>query len=354
MRAQLMPLFFVIFVIFSVIFIYIFFNIFYGTKYETQVFEISIVDRVRNVIENLKNFLHLSLTYSAHKALKEQAEEGGLRPAGSWICNAPSQPSIDEAKQCLEKWTQYYLNVYLNNFTISLPLDIIKKNFTSCIYDIDENGILSGVFDEGYFWVNCSYSPLIVKGINVNISAFENITTNDFITKNRFWYMFRIFYEWANDNVYGRCMCAACLACGGCDAAQRCAQEAYNDLIRRFDNDVKCKEPSRDCCDHESGPVSCEKKSECLTWTDTQCTCIGHFCTNPPWLITGYAMAQEEEKRCPGWAENRLAATYTYKCEDHKYYVPSINGPVPLKFNVKISAMYRCPDRCYVGDVCPC
>lgn len=360
MKAQLPTLVFLIVVIIGIVFGFLFFNIFYGISYERKVFRINIIDIFRNVIENFKNYLYLALTYSSHMVLREHALTGSLRPAGSWICNVPTQPKVGEVKECLEKWTNFYLNIYLGDYNTSLPITILHTNFTKCIYGVDEGDVLGGKVDEGYYWVNCTDVILSIfgRGEDINIIFNEkNITDSFFITKNRFWYMYRIFYEWAQDNVYGKCMCSACVSCGDCNAANNCAKLAFEDLKKRFDEYVKCYEPIKRCCQHEYGGPSCEPRSECLVWKDTICKCTGHFCEDPKISSFNMEIAYAQSLSCISyvWIENRLASTHTFTCEDHKYYVPSAKGPVPLTFGVLASAMYRCPDACPTPPVqCDC
>jgi hypothetical protein len=380
MKSQIIPISFLILSVSLILLGYLFYNLFYGTKYESYVFQVNILDAMRNVIESLKNYLQLSLVYSSHQALREHAFAGGMMPAGTWICNGPSPPSVEDSKACLEKYTTYYFNIYFGFYNTSLPVTLTKVNFDSCKYGIDENGALDGKYDEGYFWINCSKGKVSVS--SKEAETYEELETDYYITKNRYWFMFRIFYEWAMANVYGSCICSCCLSCGDESCAQQCAKLAYEDLQNRFNrygNEVKCKEPEKICLDHQFGGISCERGNECLDWEDSQCKCIGHFCEAPKqeWktsyspytknssMINKYIMFSD--KICEYWVENRLAATHVFTCEDHKYYIPSKKGPVPLTFTVHATAKFRCPDVCrnfmsckyikeedkYICPVCP-
>jgi hypothetical protein len=353
--------------------------------------------------------------------LREDACLGGMAPAGSWICNGPSQPKFEDSKQCLEKHTEYYLDVYTDLFNTTLPVQLSKVSFTNCLYDVDQGGVFSGKYDEGNFWVNCSGEKIAISGGDV--SEFEEIGTSDFITKNRYWYMFRIFNEWAQNDVYSKCMCGCTLSCSGCGCTKNCAKKAYEDLEKRFDDYVICDEPDKwKCCDQQYGGISCSQGNTCVDWPDATCKCIGHVCTNPPLgeiclpnssIISSPSQTQEpitgptqgyccylgEEYSClPSkictteggtssrtkcqtdedcavtttvtattiqtttitpikcccnyWVENRLAATYLFSCKDHKYYVPSSKGPIPLEFNVYATAKFRAPDACINTESC--
>ena len=167
------------------------------------------------------------------------------------------------------------------------------------------------------------------------------------------------------DDVYSKCVCGCCVSCSGCACAEICAEKAYKDLVRRFDKDVVCYEPEERCCEHKYGGISCEPRKVCLDWIDTKCSCIGHFCSPPPTISMSGVDYEIEDNlntiffsdldcNCKYWVENKLAASYDFVCEDHKYYVPSEKGPVPLKFGVTASAKWRCPDSCLGIAKCRC
>ncbi|MHA1865394.1 MAG: hypothetical protein ACTSWZ_02715, partial [Candidatus Heimdallarchaeaceae archaeon] len=65
-KGQLIPFVFIILLVAGVLIGYVFYNMFYGTSYQIQVFRMSMIDVIRNLIESFKNYLRLSLTYSSH------------------------------------------------------------------------------------------------------------------------------------------------------------------------------------------------------------------------------------------------------------------------------------------------
>ena len=393
-KGQLIPFVFIILLVAGVLIGYVFYNMFYGTSYQIQVFRMSMIDVIRNLIESFKNYLRLSLTYSSHQALREHACLGGSIGAGPWICNGPNPVPVEFSKKCLENYTRYYFNVYTGLFNTSLPVRLLHSNFTECVYDLDSGNVLSGDYDEGNFWVNCSGGKIIVSSKNAN--EYEKIDTNDFITKNRYWYMFRIFYEWAMDDVYSSCICSKIgCACGSSSAEQtcsstcldeveECAQKALDDLQKRFDavdDYVEC-EKEKQCCAQGRGPA-CLPPSDCLPWENSICISdCEHKCQEPPppgdicpvGSIQSYASGYKNSTItsgsyyslkffplqeplnccCDYWYEARLAAGYEFKCVDHKYYVPSEKGPVPLKFVAHAIAFWRDQDACWTRNRCEC
>jgi hypothetical protein len=395
-KGQIIPFVFLLLLISGVILGYIFYNVFYGTRFQAHVTTINIIDTVRNVIEYFKSYLGLSLTYSSHQSLREHACWGGTigEEINHWICNTPNPVEVEQSKKCLEKYTKYYLNEYNSLFTTSLPIEITKYNFTDNVYGVDAAGVFSGKYDEGYFWVNSSGAKVSISG--ENIKNMEKIDTSDFITKNRYWYLFRKFYEWAQDNVYGKCMCSiigcscssssgeeACTICS--DAVRDCAKRALDDLQRRFDNNVTCK-MKQEACMQGRGPP-CLSPSDCLAWASSVRGLCTHDCIDPsvgarscpitskPGIMsltyssqnynikndnTAYFINDKfslsSHLNCVSdyWHEGRVAASYSYTCEDQKYYVPSDKGPVPLSFKVIALASWRDQDVCRGTIPCSC
>lgn len=398
-KGQLIPLVFVVILVALVLIGYIFFNIFYGARYQVHVFHVEIIDKVRNLVEDFKNYLRLSLTYSSHQALREHACLGGTigSERNHWICNGPNPVEVDTSKQCLEVYTKYYLNEYSSLFNTSLPVQLIKYNFTNTIYGVDAAGVFAQKYDEGDFWVNSSGAKIAVTSKDVNV--FEEITTQDFITKNRYWYLFKNFYQWAMDDVYSKCICSIiscscpsssgeepCSSCKG--PVEDCAKRALADLQRRFDENVTCNK-SEECCRQGIGPA-CGYPNACLGWASRCAALCIHDCSPPqekarscpvekarpsPVGLTssplgetfGYhptgmtniftqtlGMASDISCVCDGWYEGRVAAIHSFTCEDHKYYVPSDKGPVPLKFTVLALATWRNPMACYSTSPCLC
>lgn len=405
MKGQIIPFVFVVLLVAGTLIGYVFYNMFYGTKYQIQVFHTRTIDVIRNLIESFKDYLKLSLTYSSHQSLREHACLGGLIGAGPWICNGPNPANVVDSKACLEKYTKYYLDVYTSLFNTSLPVELSKMNFSSCVYSVDESGVFSGKYDEGNFSVNCSGSKIAISSKDVN--EFESISMNDFITKDRYWYMFRIYYEWAMADVYSPCICekigCSCGSSSGEEACsstclnqvEECAKRALDDLQRRFDETddyVEC-ETIRDCCAQGIGPI-CGYPCGCQPWSNNICfTGCEHKCNEPPppskicpasglqssaYVVSQFSSVNSENldtynfisslsspyssviSLSDDWGpchyEGRLAASYTFKCLDHKYYVPSDKGPVPLKFVAHAIASWRDPCACctFCPIICGC
>jgi len=388
-KGQITPFVFLILLVSSITIGYIFFNTYYGTRYKFETFQISVIDAVANVILALKNYLALALSYSDLQALREHACLGGTIGAGGWIVNGPNPVTVEQSKECLQEYTLYYFNSYLDLYNTTLPVNITKYPYDSCVYGIDESGVFAKKYDEGYFWVNSSKGAAIVSGLNRNVTMFETLDNADFVTKNRYWYMFRIFYEWAMDDIYSPCICGiiACSCgtgsgaetCSSCSApAEKCAKNALTDLQNRFDkldDNVKCR-MDKQCCQQGTGPP-CGSPPGCQSWLSTTCLANKeHECMEPEvgkrscpikaskssssalseskyitLGLQGYSSISLSPGGC--WYEGRVSAGYKYTCEDQKYYVPSDKGPVPLVFSVVAYAFWRDPTTCICsGDIC--
>lgn len=383
MKAQLIPIVFLLIAASLLVFGFIFYNIFYGYKYQVQVFEITTIDVVRNLIENFKSFLKLSLTYSTLQSISEHGLAGGSIGAGAWICNGPNPLPASLSKKCLEEYTKYYLNIYLEKYNTTLPVDLKASPFLELNYDIDIDKILRGKYDEGNYWVNASGAFLIASSKDKNINLFEIFNTSDYITKNRYWYLFRIFTEWANEDVLTKCICinlgCACqtksgeTSCTNClEESQYCGELALKSLQEKFDENVKCTF-SIGCCMEGTADSGCEV-SDCISWS-SRCTfnCT-HDCTKPP-ITTSTGIEKSllnvpEQSYLPStsssflssslqcfseyWYEARFSSIYTFTCKDYKYYTSSPKGPKPLEFTVVAFASLRDKDICREKIPCDC
>jgi len=396
MKSQLLPISFFLLSVGLIVIGFIFYNVFYGEKYEQKIFEIRVLDAARNVIENAKNYLKLSLVYSSLQATREHASAGGSIGAAPWICNMPNPLPVEVSKTCLQNYTKYYLTIYGSKFNTTLPLNVYLKDFSSLIYRISESGVFSGIYDEGNFTIEANDSRISVTKGDLRISEEFNIS--ELITKNRYWYMFRIFTEWAKEDPFSPCICShlSC-ACGsssgeeGCSSCLRsadmCADYALRILQSKFDEYVKC-EVENICCMQGIGPP-CLEPTGCISWSNRCSTGCIHECVLPSFTISSSSYSQtsslsylEEDyswekttitEKIPTttttteppqckifdckayyWYEARFSAAYVFTCKDYKYYISSPNGPKPLTFSVTVYAYLRDQDRCKTLVQCNC
>ena len=380
MKSQIIPIFFVILVASLILTGFLFYNLFYGTRTEEEIFKVKTLDAARNLIENLKNYLKSSLIYSSIQAIRENARSGGAIGAGPWICNGANPLPAEKSKECLEKYTKYYLSIYGSKFNTTLPLKTSLKDFSSLIYDVDTSKIFDGKYDEGNFFVNASNAQLSVFSESLSIS--ENFDISEYVTKNRYWYMFRIFTEFANEDPLSSCICSniecACSSssseesCSSCLAAsEACGEYALKILQSKFDNYVKC-EKENICCQQGIGPP-CLPPSDCLSWSNRCSKNCEHECIEPQAAQAAqkyesysssqtfplkklYFQDQVKEEDCNAlyWKEARFSSAFIFTCKDYKYYVSSPKGPQPLTFSITAYVFLRDQDACKTIVPCNC
>lgn len=356
-KSQSNSIIFLIFLILSLIIFITFFNRYFGFSYQKEILEIKKIDLVNNIIKLFKAFTLLSLEYSSQQTLREGACVGGAITTGSWICNSPTPPDVQKTIECHEEYIKYYLSLYLEKFNISIPFDFEISFDGKCKELVEEEKIFSGKYDEGYFFMKCF--NISINVFSKNLGGNENFNVSLFLTKNRFWYLFRNFYEWAQENVYGKCVCKCTSSCSDCNCVEKCAELALKNLQERFDKHVICEIKER-CCYREIGK-KCLPPSNCILWKDPP-KCKMGMCGGPVCEIL-----KEKKELCKPeikydklecysviWRENKIASSHTYRCTDTKYFIPSDRGPIPLIFEVNAVANFKDNDACKRLVKCDC
>ncbi|MFB6075577.1 MAG: hypothetical protein ABEK17_00380 [Candidatus Aenigmatarchaeota archaeon] len=325
---------------------WIFYNTYFGSRYQLNVLEQSKLDTIFNEIEKGKNYLRQSLIYSSHESLSEFAASGGNKP---WICNTPNYPTLVETSECLANNTKYKVNTYFKKYSIDLPLNFNKEKFRDVKYIVTSSDLSAGKYDNGDFDVEITEGGIILNTEDISITDGLNLKKE--INKNRFWYMYNRFKEWSKDNVFGQGICDCVAKCSGCSCAKKTAETAFNDLRKRFDKHVSCR-MMKDCCVNQKGGMC--QQSPCLDWKQNICSID---CEMKPTSISSGTDSSTSVNSITGLVtndncyqivpvENKLAAIYTYECEDERFFVPGENGPHPLTFRVNAFASFRDLDGC--------
>jgi len=386
------PIVFIILLISLIAIFWSMYNTFYGSSYQKTTFSQSKVDTFRNEIEKLKGFSKQSLIYSSHLSLIEHAGNGGLmdrRGIAAWICNGPNPPDIQESKECIDKYINYHLNVYIGNYTISLPLTIYNDEFEQSEHNVTPYSILNGEHDEGNFNVLSGTSNVLIKSNDGKITMADRIYLNEEINKTRFWYLYRKFLEWANQQPnFAEWVCDCTKSCQACSCADDAAEKSLELLQSKFDNYVTCEKGCHCCyaCRSDGDPGNCELTTkpscnsyscfptDCESWDqapEPKCTALcDPECMEPseyfnesystkisPINHTNETLMSRSNFAydidcCIVYYINKLSAAYTFSCTDTKYNVPGEGAPKPLVFEVEAWASwyaYACP-----ATICPC
>lgn len=314
----------------------------------------------------LKGFSRHALLLSSHAATKQVALSGGeVNEVGiprNWICNEGEDvsPEVEDVRYFLSEETLKYLNRYLENSGIEdLPVQDIK-NYTCVDYDVDDN-VLSGENEEK-FNVG-SYGSKIRVTLEDDVVSSDNDVYEE-ITENRFWFMYRKFNEWVqnqtlyddvNDCLQDVCDCGTPMGsdgiCGSCEVCpdfQDCIKEAINGTLANLDfndPDVTC-EANLIGCYYELGMCGagwsppegeCDK---CQTEDAEELCAIGlsfQSNDNPEFLNKIYFQGPVDD------ACGSMEANFT--CTDNKYLL-SVEGERNLIFSVRATIevkQYTCP-----------
>ncbi|MEM5853201.1 MAG: hypothetical protein QXG39_01050 [Candidatus Aenigmatarchaeota archaeon] len=369
---------------------------FLATTSSQRVVQETIFSKISKYLDYVKGFTRNALIFSVHAESKRIASQGGqTSDAGiprSWICNAEVSPSVDEVRFFLSEETKMDLNKYLKNFKLQ-DLPVINVTNSTCVdYDVDETSVLSGKNDEE-FKVGC-------YGSKINISLDENLVSSsnevyEGIEQNRFWYMYRIFREWApvatQILVGGTCSCLSkicscgnsdysggCMPCAStCPGFQNCLENVVENarkvLQNSFDEYVRCNARLIGCY-HELEP--CTGVFECIDWENAPAcnNCLrenaGELCSKriimerptvqaKPTFSTSFSKNKLSSiyfsdscssKKCKLWYETKGSMEAVFSCTDEKYLL-SVSGDRHLMFSVHAMAKLRAI-RCYYERPC--
>jgi len=324
--------------------------------------------------ERIKGVVKTAGRYATHYSAYKAAETSGIITNNSvpfaWIYNGLQEnnpwdyiPTPQEVSNCLCKHVLYIVNSHLQNVTS--PFFKLKvTNFTNCSIATGIYEVLSGEFDE-YIPFSIENASIYGTSFDKSIRISDKLQIQDKATLNRFWYMYRVFYEWARNDTFFKCISTCACSCdiasclpNGC--VEDCAESALQDLQNRFDADVKCFK-SYVCCEARRGSScacfsSCQQSSypsSCIWHTKTFISCRNNtICSS----FSTYAPSYEKlpsvsfdpiNCECEFYLDFYLSTVWQYTCIDTKYYIPTSQGTKPLKFTVmavaNIHAKYPCP-----------
>lgn len=360
------------------------------------------ITKLSGYLDYFKGYIRNALIFSTHANTQLVANYGGAmagdgRPR-SWICTSPKPPAVDEIRYYLSEETIKTLNTFaarMNETKKDEIVDFFVGKFNCVDYDVNENNVMSGSNDEkfnvgGYG----SYLTLIQEGDIINSS--NNIYEE--IPKVRFWYLYRNFREWAEENSLSAYMCDCMWEICKCDNSGSCSEQcqpfyecyknavnnALQDLQNKFDNYVSCT-ASYGCCYQEK--QSCGEIKGCVPWKDppkcNRCRignpkelCSEQELTFAPQIETPsntqlnyYQISASTKKyyynvrlattddecsqhKAEMWNTVKGAVETEFSCTDRKYTLSTENDKY-LTFSVETNIALKAR-RCYDDSPCEC
>ncbi len=340
--SSIMPYVFVILLLFIVAISWRSLGGGFGDAQSRQMSDAKALGLLKSEIESAKRYSKQSLSFAFGQATHEHALGGGIHSGGninSWICNSPSPPIFSEVKSCLEENTLRYANLPLEGYSVSQMIEYNLEPFTSVSYEIDEAGALGGQYDEGDYM-------LTMKGGSIEVSAkqgkaSEGMELTELAGKNRFWYLYRNFYAWSNENLFSEKSLECASLCLGCECINMAAEIALEGLKEKFDEQVHCSF-ERVCCSRGPSRITgllngaeFWDQSECISGCGLSCSQGGPGeIDKSPFLRISQGYSRD------GISDNKLAAVYEFSCSDSKYFVSGGEGPQALVFTVRASVSY--------------
>ncbi|MBU5689585.1 MAG: hypothetical protein QXM68_01350 [Candidatus Aenigmatarchaeota archaeon] len=356
------------------------------TTYTKESLKNFMMSKMQQYIENFKGFTKTALTLASHQSTKNIAKNGGsnIGTTRTWICTSPSVPSVDEIKYYLSEDTKKILNSYMiksNKSKEDEGVEFFSGKFNCIDYNVNQQDIMSGTNDES-FDVGAYGSYLYINDGNFFINSSNNVYQD--IGKVRFWYLYRNFRRWAEDNVFSRYMCGCMMQICNCNQAGECqsncpgfyqcytnaVQKALENLQNRFDSYVTCQ-ANYGCCHQEK--QSCGDVTSCVYWDESP-TCnncyygsYGDLCIQDELKLSSYdqskpfvyspANAQTLQDDCSDqivemWSTVKSSVEATFSCTDKKYRL-SVPGQNYLTFSVHTNVAIQ-SRNCYTMGQCEC
>jgi hypothetical protein len=201
--------------------------------------------------ELLKKFSFHTLRNAATKASFEEAKTGG----GKFMWrdkNCPDTPPFERTKISLETTTIADFNKYIKDaegydYSFIQNQDVGEISLANAwVY---EAGVNNGVYDEKF---NISGKSIVSNGLNIIQSPNKDETRSflhdytTYVYPVRFWYMWRIFQEWVNQNEIPATTCVAIWHTflddpPHCPAVDPIINSAVSHLQSMFDEYVTCE-----------------------------------------------------------------------------------------------------------------
>jgi len=321
--------------------------LFFRTEsFRSQIIKGSQISRVSKYMDITKGFTRQSSLLSSHAAAYDIADKGGHSVEGTrtWICNKPWDPSVDEVRFFLGQETLEFLNRYVENYDVKDPI-IFLNNFTCVNCDVSESTVTTGKNDEKF--------DIGAFGSDIKVILKEdNVTSkNEFgneISRVRFWFLYRVFRQWAETTTLPQDICSGLGLICGCPAGMnRCSahcpsfqiyseeqiEKARQYLESLFTDPeyIKCT-AILDCCVSAHG-ANTDNINSCISWEDMPC---GGCNREEPGTLCGDSILKGEKPK---------VEPITIKGHTEQ------NNTRFLKFNVGVTIFWKRP--CLCQSKCP-
>lgn len=352
----------------------------------------SVLTKLAGYVDTIKGFSQNAQVLAIHEACRHVAAQGGQTSATgfarSWVCNADVSPSLRSVKFFLSNLTTDYLNSYLLKLKFEDLPTVHVSEYTCTEFEVDEK-VYEGTFDERF---NVSS---IGSTINVTLEADAVRSSNHVrqeISQLRFWYMFRIFKQWAPEGASiiagGLCQCLPhtcncreptyqgfCEPSDTCPPFNQCVKQALGRAVQalqaKFDEHVSCyanligtyHQPGLPCL-----------TNPCIDWPNPP-ACKACTIEQPGRLCGAEALKQlrydssqlnlhsnpdslQQRGYCLYWHELRGSMEGLIVCTDEKYKL-SVIGERELSFEIHVMAKLRASladgmPICYKTAKCEC
>ncbi|MFH7904056.1 MAG: hypothetical protein QW409_03865 [Candidatus Aenigmatarchaeota archaeon] len=329
----------------------------FGKRIE-EISNIRTIDIFENIKHIIDGYAKLSLYYATTQNFREESH--------TWIHNGFNPLEFEYLKDCKQNWTTFFFNQYLSKFRVDLPVNIEINSVKKCFFDLEKENVFKGLNDEGNFSVFCNSTNVKIY-INETF-LLDFINSSNFITNNRYWYLYRKFYEWARENAdkFASCVCGLVKSCATCNSIEICYRGLLESLKAKFKDDeyVECYTDPTPCCYQEHGDL-CRLPDICQSWQNRcyvgknyecpqleenenkksysnnyQSEYLVYYSKN---VVLSDSQDYITEFYCTSciWQENRMETHRRYYCIDYKYYESSPSGPKPLEFTAIVYAGWK-------------
>ena len=344
---------------------YIFYNMNAGSGFSKDISDYFQDFMKKDSLLSINEIVNINSKIALESATVVSAKHGGFNDGydNAWICNNNVfLPDDDKARECINSTSNSYFNTLSNNFRVPFTdLLRLKLPYVDVYGDNDE-------FVE-YRVMDGVYSTLF----NDNTSYYGFVNFDDYLTANRYWYLYKGFKKSIRDiqNVLSGRMCDVLSGCSRIteddfeESLESIGSTMVGVLESNFDGDVECSYyiDCKEISETRGGSRGACTPNRCESWINNKCyrsvKCGFGDCSESP-ARGGVIVLNDEVHHmasscrtysecgkkviccdpCSGSCSSALlrkgAVTYTLSCVDKKYVLKYQNSAKYLEFNVKV------------------